>query len=152
MGHSVLSLHSHCTVAPEQISTSKMADIDLVNRDPNELNDHVKVKFDDVLGEPEGAHAMDCVWTNSYKCFNCCKGCCYKLLTLLCGIPMAACWGCEFAMITFQHVWYVTPCMRVYMINCGCLQKFYGNCMQCCLQPLCEAMSYLLSNIRITKS
>merc|ERR1712121_521385 len=86
-------------------SRSIMSDgVDLVNRDPNDLNDHVKVKFEDVLGEPEGAHAIDCVWKNSYTCFNCCKGCCYKLLTILCGIPLAACWGCEFAMITFQHV------------------------------------------------
>merc|ERR1711936_1073349 len=113
----------------------------MVNRDPNDLNDHVKVLFEDVLAEPEGAHSFDC-----------CKGCCYKLLTLFCALPIAMCWGCEFAVITFQHVWYVTPCMRVYMINCGCLQKFWGNCLQCFLQPLCEACSYSLSNIRITRS
>ena len=47
---------------------------------------------------------------------------------------------------------YVTPCMRAYMINCGCLQKFWGNCVQCFVQPLCEAIGHCLSNIRMTKS
>ncbi|XP_005109533.1 caveolin-1 [Aplysia californica] len=129
---------------------SQAEDLDMDNRDPNNLNDHVKVSFDEVLGEPDGIRSMDCVWRNSYKCFSCCKGCCYKLLTLFCGIPLAMCWGCEFAMITFQHVWYITPCMRAYMINCGCLQKFYGTCIQCYLQPLYEAMGYCFSNIRVT--
>jgi hypothetical protein len=37
-----------------------MADeIDLVNRDPNMMNAHVQVSFDDVLAEPEGAHSAD---------------------------------------------------------------------------------------------
>ncbi|KAK3796835.1 hypothetical protein RRG08_014997 [Elysia crispata] len=125
-------------------------EIDMVNRDPNNLNDHVRVCFDEVLGEPDGAHSINCVWNCAYKCFNCCKGCCYKLLTAICGIPLAMCWGCEFASITFWHVWFATPCMRAYMINCGCLQKFYGTCLQCYIQPLFEAYSYCFSNIRVT--
>jgi hypothetical protein len=37
-----------------------MADeIDLVNRDPNLMNAHVQVSFNDVLAEPEGAHSAD---------------------------------------------------------------------------------------------
>jgi len=126
-------------------------DVDLVNRDPFDLNDHVKVLFEDVLAEPEGAHSIECVWYNSHSCFNCYKKCCYKFMTLCCALPIAMCWGCEFAMITFQHVWYVTPCMRMFMINCGCLQKCWGNCVQCFMQPVCEACSYCLSNIRVDK-
>ncbi|GFN93511.1 caveolin [Plakobranchus ocellatus] len=125
-------------------------DIDMVNRDPNNLNDHVRVLFEEVLGEPDGAHSINCVWNCAYKCFNGCKGCCYKLMTTICGIPLAVCWGCEFAYITFLHVWYITPCMRAYMINCGCMQKFYGTCLQCFCQPLFEAFGYCFSNIRVT--
>ena len=36
-----------------------MADIDLVNRDPNKMNEFIQVQFDDVLAEPEGAHSAD---------------------------------------------------------------------------------------------
>ncbi|KAK0044785.1 caveolin-1, partial [Biomphalaria pfeifferi] len=108
------------------------------------------VLFEDVFGEPDGVRSINCCWKGAYCCFNCCKGCCYKFLTLLCGIPLAICWGCEFAHITFWHVWYVTPCMRIYLINCGCLQKFFGTCVQCFYQPLFEAFSYCFSNIKVT--
>ncbi len=36
-----------------------MAEIDLINRDPNSINEFIQVKFDDVLAEPEGAHSAD---------------------------------------------------------------------------------------------
>ena len=107
----------------------------------------MQVAFEDVIAEPDSAHSIDCVWRNSFKCFECGKNCCYSLLTLLCGIPLALCWGCEFAMITFSHVWYVTPCMRVCMINCGCARKFYNMCLQCYLGPICETYALCFSNI-----
>ncbi|XP_041378603.1 caveolin-1-like [Gigantopelta aegis] len=116
-----------------------MADLDLVNRDPNNINDHIKVAFEDVLGEPDGAHTIDCVWINSYKCFNCWKSLCYTISTLLCGICIAAEWGCEFASIAFYHVWVITPCFKVLELNCGICQKLYGLCIHCCLDPFFEA-------------
>jgi len=125
-------------------------ELDLVNRDPNSLNDHVKVAFEDVLAEPDGAHSIDCVWKLSYLCFNCCKGCAYKILTLCCGICIACAWGCEFATIAFDHVWYWTPLLRIFSIYCGTIQKVWGICLSCCLQPCCETLGYCFSNIRVT--
>jgi len=127
-------------------------ELDLVNRDPNNLNDHVRVRFDDVLGEPDGAHSIDCVWKLSYLCFNCCKGCAYKLLTLCFGIPIAMAWGCEFAEIVFDHVWAITPCLRVYSIYCGSFQKCYAMCLQCCLAPVFEACGACFSNIKVVNA
>ena len=112
----------------------------------------IQVSFEDVLAEPDGAHSADCVWKCSYNCFTCAKGCCYNFLAILCGVPLALCWGCEFAMITFSHVWQITPCLRVFMINCGCAQKFFGTCLQCLLAPVCETCGLLFSNIVIKKS
>lgn len=125
-------------------------ELDLVNRDPNNLNEHIKVQFDDVFGEPDGAHSIACVWKLAYLCFNCCKGCCYKLLTLFFGICIAIWWGCEFAHIAFDHVWYITPALRVCQVYCGCAQKFYGTCLNCCLQPLFEVCGHCFANIRVT--
>ncbi|KAK7089309.1 caveolin-3-like [Littorina saxatilis] len=126
-----------------------MGDLDMINRDPNDLNDHVKVSFEDVIAEPDGAHSIDCVWTCAFCCFNCSKNCCYNLFTIFCAIPLAFCWGCQFACITFEHVWHITPCLRIFTINCGCAQKFVGTCMQCCLGPLCETCGLLFSNIMV---
>ncbi len=65
-----------------------MADreVDLMNRDPNGMNNFIQVEFEDVLSEPNGAHSSDCVWRNSFKCFECGKNCCYKFLSFFCGI------------------------------------------------------------------
>ena len=106
-----------------------------------------QVAFEDVLAEPDGSHSIDCVWSTSYSCFECGKNCCYNFLTIICGLPLALCCGCEFAMITFTHVWQITPCLRAYMINCGCAQKFFGTFLQCCLGPVCETMGLFFSSI-----
>ncbi|XP_025107383.1 caveolin-3-like [Pomacea canaliculata] len=128
-----------------------MFDVDLVNRDPNNLNDHVKVAFEDVIAEPDGAHSIDCVWKVASCLFTCSKGCCYNTLAIICGMPMALCWGCEFGCLTFGHIWSISPCLRVFMINCGCMQKFYGTALQCFLAPYCEACSLFFSNIVVKK-
>lgn len=111
----------------------------------------MKVLFEDVLGEPEGAHSIDCVWNLSYKCFNGGKNCCYKLLTTLCGLCIALYWGCMFAQITFEQVWCVTPGLRTCSIYAGCCQKFIGIFVQCCLAPICETCGLIFSKISMSK-
>ncbi|XP_060078221.1 caveolin-1-like [Ylistrum balloti] len=125
---------------------------DLENRDPNNLNDHCKVAFEDVLGEPDYIRSIDCVWKNSYWCFNCGKNCCYKFMTCLCGICIALYWGCEFAIIAFDQIWCITPSLRVFSIYCGCAQKFFGTIIQCFLAPICETFALCFSRISVTNS
>ncbi|XP_061193787.1 caveolin-1-like [Saccostrea echinata] len=116
-----------------------MAEFDLINRDPNNINNHLKVQFEDVLAEPEGVRSIDCVWKLSYKCFSCWKTLCYIIMTTCCGICLAAEWGCQFSYISFLHIWYITPFFKILELNCGFLQKLYGLCIHCCLDPMCEA-------------
>merc|ERR1712154_30274 len=128
-----------------QITMAEEGSLDMINRDPNNINDHLRVQFEDVLAEPETNHSPACVWSNSYKCFNCCKKLCYTLMTLCCGICIAAEWGCEFAYIAFTHIWFVTPCFKCLEPNCGCLQKLWGMCIHCALDPMFEAVSLCCS-------
>ena len=44
--------------------------LDLSQRDPNNLNKHVQVMWEDVFGEPEGVRSIDFAWRISYKCFD----------------------------------------------------------------------------------
>ncbi|KAL3852802.1 hypothetical protein ACJMK2_016417 [Sinanodonta woodiana] len=119
--------------------------VDLINRDPNNINDYLLCHFEDVLAEPDSTHSIDCVWSLSYACFNCWKNCCYKLHTLCCGICIAAQLGCEFAYISFIHVWCYTPSFKILNINCGYTKKVYGMYIKCCLEPCCEACGLLFS-------
>ncbi|KAJ8301719.1 hypothetical protein KUTeg_020706 [Tegillarca granosa] len=113
-----------------------MDEVDLVNRDPNSINQHVStIAFNDVLAEPDAIHSIDCVWKFSHKCFECWKSLCYKIMTTLFGICIAAEWGCEFAYIAFYHIWYITPILKVLEINCAVCQKLYGYCINCCIAP-----------------
>ncbi|OWF35039.1 caveolin-1-like [Mizuhopecten yessoensis] len=125
-------------------------ELDMDGRDPNALNSHVQVAFEDVLGEPDGVHSIACVWKNSYWCFTCGKNCCYKFMTCLCGICIALYWGCEFAMITFEMVWCVTPMLKMLSIYCGCAQKFFGTIINCCLAPVCETTGLMFSKISLS--
>ncbi|XP_076469445.1 caveolin-1-like [Babylonia areolata] len=121
--------------------------LDMVNRDPNNINDHLKVAFEDVIAEPDGVHTIDCCWKCSYRSFTWAKTFWYNVLTVCCSCPIACCWGLEFASITFDHVWHYTPCLRVFMIQCGIAQKFFGTCLQCCIGPVCETCGLFFSNI-----
>lgn len=102
------------------------------------------------MAEPAGAHSIDCVWKASYCCFNCGKNCCYNILAALCGFFIALGWGCEFAWITFSMVWCITPCLRLYSISMGCLQKYFGTCVTCFLAPICETCGLLFSRITVS--
>merc|ERR1719446_1864414 len=124
--------------------------VDLEKRDPNELNNHVKAEFEDIFGEPDGTHSIDCIWENSYKCFTASKNCCYKLLTILCGLCIALYWGFCFAEIVFDQVWCVTRSLRIASIYAGCIQKYVGICVQCCLAPFCETCGLCFSKITVT--
>jgi len=127
-----------------------MAELDLENRDVNKLNEHVSaIEFHDILGEPDTIHSMDCVWKNSYCCFNCTLSCCYKLLTFFCGIPLAFCWACEFACLSCSHIWYYTPALRICEIECGIYKKFLDFCLGGFVAPCCETSGLCLSKIAV---
>ncbi|XP_062593265.1 caveolin-1-like [Saccostrea cucullata] len=128
-----------------------LSTLDMENRDPNSINDHLKTGFEDVIAETDGTHSSNCVWKASYFCFHGCKSCCYNLFAILIGIFLAIGWGIQFAFIAFAHVWCVTPILRVCMIHCNLCQKTFGTCVNCCCAPFCEVFSLLFSNIRIEK-
>jgi hypothetical protein len=73
------------------------------------------LQFNDVFGEPDGVHSLDCVWKLSYKCFELWKRLCDILMTTFYGICIAAEWGCEFAYIAFWHIWIISPLMKIFV-------------------------------------
>ena len=90
---------------------------DLNQRDPNNLNEHLQVMWDDVFGESEGVRSTDCAWSFSYKCFHSTRwsntslsplslpslrSCCYLLLTALFAPFLAFCAAINFACLAFN--------------------------------------------------
>lgn len=104
--------------------------------------------FEDVIAEPDGTHSIDCVFKLSHTCFTCWKGLCYKLSTLLCGICIAARWGCEFASLSFIHIWLWSPMYKIMQLNCGFCRKIYALCVDCCMEPCCMACGMLFHQFK----
>merc|ERR1719510_1647736 len=85
-----------------KVSTMASPGYSLDQRDPNNLNEHLQVMWDDVFGEPEGVRSTDCAWSLSYKCFHSTRSCCYLLLTTLFAPFLAFCAAMNFACLAFN--------------------------------------------------
>ncbi|XP_070557273.1 caveolin-3-like [Ptychodera flava] len=143
------------TPKPEEVITDEIKapddlGLDMENRDPANLNEHVRVLFEDVLAEPPGAHSSDGVWRCVFKAFLCSKNVCFKVLSFICAVPSAFCWGCQFACISFTHIYAVTPCLKAYVMNIGACKMIYGVTVRICCDPCYEACGRMFSDIRVT--
>ncbi|XP_053544998.1 caveolin-3-like [Bombina bombina] len=134
---------------PKSIPSEPMP-LDMDNRDPNNINDHVRVLFEDAFAEPEGSHTIDGAWHMSYKTYNGVKNCCYVVLSVLFGCPLACCWALTFACNQCCHIWLVAPCRRLWDMNCTCMKLFWSTCVHCCYDPCYESCGLIFSFIRVT--
>jgi hypothetical protein len=130
-----------------------MADqLDLVNRDPHNMNNFLQVEFDDTLGEPAGTHSSECVWRNSYKCFTCGKNLAYSICSFFCGIFIALYWGCTFGCLAFKIIWCVTPLMRLLHIILHPTKKILAIILMTFVGPCVETAGLLFSRIHVVNS
>ncbi|XP_072026422.1 caveolin-1-like isoform X1 [Amphiura filiformis] len=133
----------------EQVKEPVPAELDLEDRDPTEMNEFVKVSWEHVFAEPKDVHSYPTVWINAFKCYRGSKFWCYRICTLICGIPFAFIWGITFAMITFWHIWCVVPSLKAYMIEIVCLRKVWSVCIHTFLDPCYESMALMFSRIHV---
>ncbi|XP_033746505.1 caveolin-1-like [Pecten maximus] len=124
--------------------------IDLSDRDPTRMNDDVKVDFDDLFAEPDGAHSIDCVWQNSALVFTRTKFWCYRILTAIFAIPCAFCWGISFACLTCGFVWNVRPMIRRYAIEIIPCAQIWRIFIEAIISPIFESCGKIFSGIIIT--
>ncbi|XP_053982514.1 caveolin-3-like [Hylaeus volcanicus] len=130
-------------------STADESNGDLEDRDPNSLNQHLQVMWDDVIGEPEGIRSPECAWRLSGHCFRLSRGCCYVLLSVLVAPLLALCLGFTFACLAFQHIWCLAPCLRVWKITCAATRNFLTALTQAIVRPFMDSIGYLFHNIRV---
>ncbi|XP_043466769.1 caveolin-3-like isoform X1 [Leptopilina heterotoma] len=122
---------------------------DLEDRDPNNLNRHIQVTWDDIIGEPEGIRSPECAWRLSGHCFRLSRGFWYILLSVLIAPLIALCLGITFACLTFTQVWCCVPFVRIFRILFAPIRVFITIIIQAVLRPIFESIGYLCYNIRI---
>lgn len=123
--------------------------ISLYDRDPSNINDLVKVQFDELFAEPEGSHSIDAVWRASHMVFTGTKHWCYRILSAIFAVPCAFCWGLHFACLTCNHIWTVQPSLKSCSINIYPLAKLWGLFVRSFCDPFCESVGLMLSKIKL---
>ncbi|XP_015126089.1 caveolin-3 isoform X1 [Diachasma alloeum] len=133
----------------EKPSSSVNSIVDLEDRDPNGLNEHLQVMWEDVIGEPDGIRSPECAWRLSGHCFRLSRGCCYIFLSILIAPIVALFLGFTFACLSFQHIWCIAPCLRVWKISCAATRAFFTGFTHALVRPCTESIGYLFHNVRI---
>ncbi|XP_063401924.1 caveolin-2-like [Mytilus trossulus] len=111
------------------------------NRDPNHINDHLQMKFDQVFGEPENNYSFGVVWECSETCYTCWHGLCYGLASCLCSVWIVIYWGFIFGCVAFDHIWIFTPFLKLFtMIMQIC--RPLKPCIDCCIKPCTGACAH----------
>ncbi|CAH3045899.1 unnamed protein product [Pocillopora meandrina] len=124
--------------------------LDMTDRDPVKMNDHVKVFFQDVFAEPDGSHSIDGVWRTSFNTFVATKYWCYRIITAICGVPTAILCGIYFACLSFDYIWCIMPCLRAYVIELQCLGKLFSLCVRTFFDPFFESVGRIFGGMRIS--
>ncbi|XP_032456149.1 caveolin-3-like isoform X2 [Nasonia vitripennis] len=123
--------------------------VDLEDRDPHRLNQHLQVIWEEVVGEPDGIRSPECAWRLSGHCFRLSRGCCYVLLSVLVAPIIALCLGLTFACLAFEHIWCIGPCLRVWRITCSATRNFCTALVQSVVRPCTDSLGYFFYNIRV---
>ncbi|PIO75709.1 Caveolin [Teladorsagia circumcincta] len=80
--------------------------LNMDQRDEHGINQDLKTHFLDIFAEPDSQyHSVACVWTISYRVFEVTRIYCYKILTLIFGLPIALIAGFIFALFSFLRIW-----------------------------------------------
>ncbi|KAM4696826.1 caveolin-2-like [Rhinophrynus dorsalis] len=119
-------------------------------RDPRGINKHLKVDFSDVLAEPDSFHSFDKVWTWSDILFESSKLWCYRIISLLCAVPVSLLSGILFALLGCLHIWCVMPCIQLCHICMPPIRTLWSSMLDIFLAPLCTSLGRCFSYIYLS--
>ena len=90
--------------------------------------------FEDVLAEPDGMRSYKSVWRSNRQVYTAISFGCYRLLSLILGIPCSILWALYFAKMNFFGVWCFIPTLKAlslpvsdYLLLSNSMHEFFGN-------------------------
>ncbi|XP_075996114.1 caveolin-2 [Genypterus blacodes] len=119
------------------------------DRDPGDINAHLKVGFEDVIAEPVSTHSFDRVWIGSHAVFELVKFVFYRLLSTLLAVPLAFILGLLFAVISCVHIWLVMPLIQSFLMVLPSLRVVWRSVTDMFLTPLCQSAGKSLSSVHV---
>ncbi|XP_076013118.1 caveolin-2 [Genypterus blacodes] len=124
----------------EYIHTSTLVEISdtkpLLNcRDPRNINECLKVSFEDVIAEPVSVRSGDRVWIWSNALFEVSKVWIYRIVTVLLAVPVSVISGLLFAILSCFHIWMIRPCIEYLLIGTCWLQTLWSVLLDVIVRP-----------------
>ncbi|XP_040019504.1 caveolin-2 [Gasterosteus aculeatus] len=120
------------------------------DRDPYDMNAHLKVGFDDVIAEPVSAHSFDKVWIGSHAAFELVKYLLYRVLSTLLAVPVAFILGLVFGVLSCIHIWLVMPVIQSFLMLLPSLQVVWRSLTDMFVTPLFRSMGRSLTSVQVT--
>jgi len=125
--------------------------INMVDRDERNVNEHMKLVFEDILAEPDTNHSFDCAWRLTYRTFSCSRCVIYKFVALLFAIPCALIWGIVFALLAVLNIWAVVPAARALTIPAIWIAKAWNFIIRSLFDPLFRSCGLCFSSIHMRR-
>jgi len=122
-------------------------DLDLGNRDCNNVNLEIDLDFGDVLAEPSAAQGFEWVWKLAFVVFSQTKSWFYKLFSAIVAIPAALMWAVVFALVTVVYIWIISPALRLFDLSLAIFRRVVVGALSVTVQPLCVAVSPAFAKI-----
>ncbi|XP_048343660.1 caveolin-2-like [Sphaerodactylus townsendi] len=119
-------------------------------RDPRGINQHLKLEFSDILAEPSSFRSFDRVWTWSDIVFESSRLWCYRIISLLCAVPVSLLSGFLFACLGCLHIWCVMPCIQLCTMAMPPIRTLWASALEVVVGPLCTSLGRCCSSIYLT--
>ncbi|XP_058229225.1 caveolin-2 [Hemibagrus wyckioides] len=122
----------------------------LINeRDPRQMNECLKVSFEDVIAEPISVRSGDRVWFWSNALFEVSRVWFYRIVTAVLAIPFSITAGVLFAFLTCLHIWLLTPCVKVVFMNTGRLEMLWKSLLDIFIIPVYHSVSKCCTSVSV---
>ncbi|XP_060766012.1 caveolin-2 [Neoarius graeffei] len=134
----------------EDLASTQSDTRPLINeRDPRQMNECLKVSFEDVIAEPLSVRTGDRVWFWSNALFEVSRVWFYRIITAVLAIPFSIIAGVLFAFLTCLHIWLLTPCVKVIFMNNTCLEKLWSSLVDIFILPVYHSISMCCTSISV---
>ncbi|XP_056596011.1 caveolin-2 [Triplophysa dalaica] len=119
------------------------------DRDPKDMNAHLKVDFEDIIAEHTSTHSFDKIWIGSHAVFELVRYVFYRFLTTFLAVPMAFVAGIVFGTLSCIHIWVVMPAVHGCMMTLPPIQVIWNNLVDIFIRPLFFSIGKSLSSITV---
>ncbi|XP_065840741.1 caveolin-1-like [Oscarella lobularis] len=135
-------------VAPISASTTHTV-TEMSMPDPQSVSNEVRVEFDDIFREPQGAtmSSIPQVFNVSQLVYTYTASIVYKIFAVLFSVLLSFMWGLTFALLAFTTVWMINPMIRAFYVGVNIYASIYRTFITLFCEPFYSAWGLIFSRI-----